>query len=186
MSCRAAPSCARRRARARSPRPRRRRPAPIGDESWFGAFGATGDSSTLIDDSRFARVVAERLAPAARAVASRRSIAETTFERIYRAFIAARAALGVALVVTLGADRRVRPAADAAVVALSLAYATLAISMWLLPRFRRGAAPQAFARLRSPQWLATIGADLVLFTALHVASPAVELQLRRRCWCCRC
>ena len=30
-----------------------------------------------------------------------RSIAETTFERIYRAFIAARAAIGVALIVTL-------------------------------------------------------------------------------------
>ena len=43
--------------------------------------------------------------------------------------------------------------------------------MWLLPRFRRGAAPQAFARLQSPQWLATIGADLTLFTALHIASP---------------
>ena len=29
-----------------------------------------------------------------------------------------------------------------------------------------------FARLGSPQWLATIGADLILFTALHIASPA--------------
>ena len=56
-------------------------------------------------------------------------------------------------------------------VAVSIAYATLAISMWLLPRFRRGAVPQTFARLRSPQWLATIGVDLALFTALHVASP---------------
>ena len=54
---------------------------------------------------------------------------------------------------------------------MSIVYATLAISMWLLPRFRRGAAPQAFARLQSPQWLATIGADLTLFTALHIASP---------------
>ena len=37
----------------------------------------------------------------------------TTFERIYRAFIAARAALGVALVVDPRRRRRVRPAADA-------------------------------------------------------------------------
>ena len=44
--------------------------------------------------------------------------------------------------------------------------------MWLLPRFRSGAAPHTFAHLRSPQWLATIGADLILFTALHVVSPA--------------
>ena len=30
-----------------------------------------------------------------------------------------------------------------AVATVSIVYATLAISMWLLPRFRRGAAPQA-------------------------------------------
>ena len=47
----------------------------------------------------------------------------------------------------------------------------LAISMWLLPRFRRGAAPHTMARLRSPQWLATIGVDLVSFTALHLPAP---------------
>jgi two-component system sensor histidine kinase PilS (NtrC family) len=55
---------------------------------------------------------------------------------------------------------------------VSIAYATLAISMWLLPRFRGGAAPHTLARLGSPQWLATIGADLFLFTALHIASPS--------------
>jgi len=43
--------------------------------------------------------------------------------------------------------------------------------MWLLPRFRRGAEPQAFAHLRSPQWIATIGVDLVFFTSLHFISP---------------
>ena len=52
-------------------------------------------------------------------------------------------------------------------VAVSIAYATLAISMWLLPRFRAGAAPQALARPTSTQWLATIGAELALFTKLH-------------------
>jgi two-component system sensor histidine kinase PilS (NtrC family) len=43
--------------------------------------------------------------------------------------------------------------------------------MWLLPRFRSAAAPQALARPTSAQWLATIGADLALFTTLHVVSP---------------
>ena len=33
-------------------RPRERRPTVV-DESWFGAFGATGDSPPLIEDSRF-------------------------------------------------------------------------------------------------------------------------------------
>jgi len=39
-----------------------------------------------------------------------------------------------------------------------------------------GAAPHTFARLRSPQWMATIGADLILFTALHIASPGSSIN----------
>ena len=36
-------------------RSRPRRPGrPIGEESWFGAFGSTGDTPSLIEDSRFA------------------------------------------------------------------------------------------------------------------------------------
>ena len=151
-----------------------KRPAarkPVADESWFGAFGAALDTQSHIDDSRFAatwqndppvqRRRGERLA----------SAAETTFERIFAAFIAARAALGVALVVTLGLAGAFGLRPTAWVAALSVLYAALAISMWLLPRFRRNAAPDTFARLRSPQWIATIGADLVLFTGLHYVSP---------------
>jgi hypothetical protein len=142
------------------------------DESWFGAFGATGDAPSLGDDSRFTvSWLSDSEAAQARTARAGRSIAETTFERIYGAFIAARAAIGVALIVTLALTGAFGLRPSAAVAALSIAYATIAISMWLLPRFRRGAAPQAFARLSSPQWLATIGADLALFTALHVASP---------------
>jgi two-component system, NtrC family, sensor histidine kinase PilS len=154
---------------ARSDRPHRR---TVVDESWFGAFGATDDTPSLTDDSRFtASWLNDSEAPEARATRSARSVADTTFERIYRAFIAARAAIGAALVVTLALTGAFGLRPTASVVAVSIAYAALAISMWLLPRFRRGAAPQAFARLSSPQWLATIGADLALFTALHVASP---------------
>ena len=102
---------------------------------------------------------------------TRRGGTSTTFERIYRAFIAARAALGVALVVTLAVASVFGLRPTPTIVALSLAFATLAISMWLLPRFRRGAAPHTMARLRSPQWIATIGVDLVFFTGLHLASP---------------
>ncbi len=145
------------------------RPAPV-DESWFGGLGTTSDTQPLIEDSRFA---AASRAPADSPL--RRGpgggVASTTFERIYRAFIAARAALGAALAVTLGVASAfgLRPSVPVAV--LSVAYATLAISMWLLPRFRRGAAPHTFARLRSPQWIATIGADLAFFTGLHFLSP---------------
>jgi two-component system sensor histidine kinase PilS (NtrC family) len=156
----------------RSDRPRR--PSVV-DESWFGTFDATGDAPSLMDDSRFtASWVNDSEVPEARdarAPRSARSVADTTFERIYRAFIAARAAIGAALVVTLALTGAFGLRPTASVVTVSIAYAALAISMWLRPRFRRGAAPQAFARLSSPQWLATIGADLALFTALHVVSP---------------
>jgi two-component system sensor histidine kinase PilS (NtrC family) len=145
------------------------RPSP-GEESGFGGFGATGDTQSLIDDSRFAASwqsdAAARLrrGPVA-------GVASTTFTRIYRAFIAARAALGVALVATLAVASFFGLRPSVPIAALSIAYAALAISMWLLPRFWRSAAPHTFARLRSPQWIATIGADLAFFTGLHVASP---------------
>nr|HET7860378.1 hypothetical protein [Caldimonas sp.] len=147
----------------------------IVEESWFGAFGATGDAPSLMDDSRFAvswtNADDEKLRERDRPQRSAHAVAETTFARIYGAFIAARAAIGVALVVSLALSGVFGLRPSAAVVAVSIAYATLAISMWLLPRFRGGAAPQAFARPTSPQWLATIGADLALFTTLHVVSP---------------
>jgi two-component system, NtrC family, sensor histidine kinase PilS len=145
------------------------RPAPS-EESWFGGFNAAPDTQSLIDDSRFAaswQSDAEarlRRGPVA-------GVASTTFERIYRAFIAARAALGAALVATLGVASVFGLRPSVPIGALSLAYAALAISMWLLPRFRRAAAPHTFARLRSPQWIATIGADLAFFIGLHIASP---------------
>jgi two-component system, NtrC family, sensor histidine kinase PilS len=150
-------------------RPARRR--TVVDESWFGAFGATSDSPALIEDSRFAASWQNDTHSGRERRRGSRTIAETTFERIFGAFIAARAAIGVALIVTLALTGAFGLRPSGAVVAVSICYATLAISMWLLPRFRRGAAPQAFARLQSPQWLATIGADLTLFTALHIASP---------------
>jgi len=149
-----------------------RRPT-VGDESWFGAFGATVDTAAMIDDSRFPVSWRNDAGGSqARPAKGGRAIAETTFERIYGAFLAARAAIGVALIVTLALTGAFGLMPTAAVAAVSIAYATLAISMWLLPRFRGGAEPHSFARLGSPQWLATIGADLILFTALHIASPA--------------
>jgi len=152
-------------------RPRPARRPTVVDESWFGAFGATGDSPALVEDSRFAASWQNENDSGRERRRGNRTIAETTFERIFGAFIAARAAIGVALIVTLALTGAFGLRPSGAVVAVSICYATLAISMWLLPRFRRGAAPQAFARLQSPQWLATIGADLTLFTALHIASP---------------
>ena len=146
---------------------------PGHDESWFGGLGSApdaADTQAMNDDSRFA--VSWQSEAEARAGRRRPDDADTTtFGRIYGAFISARAALGVALVVTvvLSGAFGVRP--GFAVAALSIGYATLAISMWLLPRFRRGETRRLLLHLRRSQWLASVGVDLVFFTGLHIVSP---------------
>ncbi|MBC7995764.1 MAG: PAS domain-containing protein [Rhizobacter sp.] len=158
------------------------------DESWFGALGVDGDTQLRDDgrvpedesrydggwaaaggsetDSRFLTRQARRIIGSG----------QTAFQRIYSAFIAARAALGVALIATVvvAGVFGVRPSLT--VIMVSVAYAALALAMWALPRYRRGAAPKVLARLYSPQFLATIGVDIVCFTALHLLSPAASLN----------
>ncbi len=142
----------------------------VGDSAFAGGFGgdaATGspdndqDAAPPSDDSRFLARQAARLI----------ETGQSAFERIYRVFIAARAALGVALLaaVTAGGLFGLRPSYSAMFV--SSAYAVLAIGLWLLPHVRPNAMAQPVGRLTSPQWATTIGADLVCFTALHVFAP---------------
>ena len=161
--------------------PRRAPRAPSGsDESWFGDVAPADDIESQAEDSRFgARWRGTEQEPEDSQLSSRNEDGETTeattFERIYRAFIAARAALGVALVVTLGVAGVFGLRPSQAVAVVSVAYAALAVSMWLLPRFRPPP-PQALARLRSPQWLATIGADVFCFTVLHMLAVGSSLN----------
>ena len=161
------------------------RRSPSADESWFGAFESDDEHAPFdsapedsgLGISRFgdgdAQADSRMLArQAVRNDASR----ESGFERLHRAFIGARAVLGLALVATLvlvglfGA----RPSLPLAVV--SLVYATLSLSMWLLPRMWPAANPQAMARPSSPHWLLTIGVDMLAFTALHVLAPGSSLN----------
>ena len=171
-------------------RSRERRSAARQDieESWFGAVGAGADSQWR--DAGLAAAAESRFddawVDAAGAPADSRFLSgqaqrivgngQTAFERIYRAFISARAALGLALLLTLGVSGLFGVLPGLPVLLLCMGYAVLAISMWLLPRFRRPALPPSLARLRSPQWLATIGADIVCFTALHVLDPVAGLN----------
>jgi two-component system, NtrC family, sensor histidine kinase PilS len=110
-----------------------------------------------------------------RTAASMVASGQTAFERIYRAFITARAALGLALVVAfaVGGVFGLRP--HWAVTTVSVAYASLSIVMWVLPRYRANASSPMF-RLSRRQWLATIGVDLVCFMALHVLAPSSSLN----------
>ncbi|SHM24745.1 PAS domain-containing sensor histidine kinase [Rhizobacter sp. OV335] len=153
-------------------------------ESWFGALGEDSQSREgwAEEESRYdGNWQAAQAAQADSNFLTRQArrligSGQTAFQRIYGAFISARAALGVALVATLvvAAIFGVRPAWP--VVAVSVAYAALALSMWVLPRYRRTAAPRQLARLRSPQWISTIGVDIVCFGALHWMSPASGLN----------
>ena len=175
-----------RRASDRRAPERRSAPRPVLDESWFGAVGMGPDTQwrALADDaeSRFD----EGFAGLAEAPVDSRFLArqaqrivgsgQTAFERIYRTFASARAALGVTLMLTIGVSGFFGAWPGLPILLVCLAYATLSISMWLLPRFQRPAAPQTMARLRSPIWLATIGADVVCFTLLHALAPASGLN----------
>jgi len=157
------------------------------DESWFGAIGTGADTQWRDEglaaaESRFG----DGWADAAGVPADSRFLAgqaqrivgagQTAFERLYRAFISARAALGLALLFTLGVSGVFGVLPGLPVLLLCLAYAALAISMWLLPRLHRPTPPPAPARLRRRQWLATIGVDIVCFSALHALEPVAGLN----------
>jgi len=188
--------------RARDRRDGRR--SAFADESWFGAFSS--DEDTLFGDDEGARSTQpattpqpvdaytshfEQPPPAPRETGNKppdnkrfllreakRMVesGQTAFLRLYRAFIAARAALSLALVVamSLASVFGQRPSWPVAI--MSAVYAVLAIGMWALPHLRSPVAPRAMAQLRSPQWLATIGVDLVCFIALHVLAPSSGLN----------
>ena len=174
-----------------------RRPV-VADESWFGAFSSDGDTQVRDEgapEPEPAAAPAESEPPApgregvwaqaeqgadsrflSRAAAQVVESGQTGFERIYRAFVAARATLGLALVVALalGGLFGLRPTLP--VTLISIAYAVLAIGMWALPRYQRAVQPRAMARLGSPQWLSTIGVDLVCFISLHLLAPGSSLN----------
>ena len=165
---------------------RRTRRAPSADESWFGAFesdedapssafdatatlvpgvSAFGDEASQADPRSLAR-------QAARTDASR----QAGFARLYRAFIGARAVLGITLVTTLVLLRAFGTLPSLPVAVVSLVYAAASISLWLLPRLLPAATPGAMARPANVQWLLTIGVDLVAFTALHALAPGTSLN----------
>jgi two-component system sensor histidine kinase PilS (NtrC family) len=93
---------------------------------------------------------------------------DSAFARVYRTYAAARAAIGVGLVVVQGLGSLTSLRTSEGMVLVSLAYAVQAITLWLLPRFGALRQPQAGRAQRRRQWLATIGVDLVAFSALHL------------------
>ncbi len=93
---------------------------------------------------------------------------DSALARVFRTYTAARAAIGVGLVVVQGMSTALGMRALEAMASVALAYAAQAAILWLLPRYRQLAQPQPSGRRRRQQWLATIGVDLLAFSALHV------------------
>jgi two-component system sensor histidine kinase PilS (NtrC family) len=167
--------------RRRTERRAQRRPDPP-EESWFGAIGVGEDTQISSDYDDAESRYDGGLAGAAGATPDSRFISrqarrivssgQTAFDRIYRVFLGARAALGIALIVTVVVAGLFGGRATLPVAIVSVAYAAHALSMWLLPRYKRAVLPQELARMGGRQWLMTIGADIVAFTALHLLSPS--------------
>ena len=125
--------------------------------SWDGA-------DTHINDSRFAT---------AGGVGSPGG----AFARVVRVQATARAVIGVALLIALGAATTSNGHATTPwVAALTVAYAVEALVLWLLPRFRvhRRRADDAGTKPIGPGYaLATIGVDLAMFAVLHLSEAAI-------------
>jgi two-component system sensor histidine kinase PilS (NtrC family) len=130
-----------------------------GDSAYVPGWGDTSRPA----DSRFLSRQARRIV----------SAGSSTFERLYRIFVGARAALGVALLLTqiLGS---VLGARSPLALTVCILYAAQALTLWVLPRFR-GAA-RTHTRLSRRQWLATIGFDLLTFSALHALQPGTPFN----------
>jgi two-component system sensor histidine kinase PilS (NtrC family) len=152
--------------------------ATLTDESLFGAIGdpmpaeaPEPEPSRGAAPSRGASGWSDSAQPADSRFLSRqarRIVSEggSTFQRLFRTFVGARAVLGLALLATQVTGAAFGSRTPLALV-ISTVYAVQAITMWLLPRFR----PSAGSRLSRAQWLATIGVDLLAFSALHTLQP---------------
>jgi two-component system, NtrC family, sensor histidine kinase PilS len=175
---------------------RRKQPRPMTEESWFGALGADGDTEIQRDpvsgSSFDPRVQAAREFEAGGAAAkpadphdrqqqtreARRVAAseDTALKRVFRTYVAARAALGLLLalvpwIAALSSGRSALP-----LILVCLAYSVQSILYWILPYLRSTEDAPPMIRLGQRQWLATIGVDLLAFAALHLLDPSANLN----------
>jgi len=161
--------------------------ATLSEDSLFGAIGASGaevpDEPGSARSSRLASGWGEQSQPADSRFLSRQarrivSAGSSTFERLYGTFVAARAAIGLALLAAQVMGQAVGAARSSMALTVSVVYAAQALTLWLLPRFRArvDARAKPAVRLSRRQWLATIGIDLVAFSVLHALGPGANFN----------
>jgi two-component system, NtrC family, sensor histidine kinase PilS len=152
------------------------------DESWFGSFSAEdsrlggdlepqGEASSA--DEKTASVKQDRSeggpSPNSTAPVHRTRVrGVSAFERIYRTFVAARAALGFVLLLTLFTTGAFGGRPPVVVSLISLSYAVLAMAWWRSPGWQQPVDPQSLSHPLSLRWLGTIGVDVLCFVLLHV------------------
>ncbi len=155
------------------------RDTDIADESLFDAMGiglggAAVDATDRDGPSGYVPGWADVSQPANSRFLTRQARRIVTsggnsFERLYRLFMAGRAALGLALFMAqaLGQMLGVR---SLAAVAVSGTYAAFAVVLWLMPRLT-GRPTTTQTRLTRRQWIATLGVDLTTFAVLQLLQP---------------
>jgi two-component system sensor histidine kinase PilS (NtrC family) len=159
---------------------RRRRQAEPAADSWFGALAEGSGSSTLRQPADPESMLDEGEGGAeSRFLAreARRIVAGegNALQRVFKGYVAARAVLGVALVLTPWAMTLLGARLSFPMLGACLLYATQALWLWLLPQ-RRDASGDRPARLGRWQWVLTIGVDLLVFSTLHLIEPVAQLN----------
>lgn len=160
---------------------RRSEPRELDEDSWFGALAGGARSTFLgdhdggpwLDDDAESASESRFLAREARRIVSSEGSA---LRRIFRAYLTARAVLGAALVLTPWVMTAMGARLSWPMLALCLAYATQALSMWLLPGRGQAAGAIGQPRLARRQWTLTIGVDLLAFSTLHLLDPVAQLN----------
>jgi two-component system, NtrC family, sensor histidine kinase PilS len=129
------------------------------DPGWLAAGDASPDGRVLLRQ-------VHRIAQAQ----------DSALSRILRTYSAARAALGLALVLAQATSSFFSTRGADATALVCVLYAAQAIALWLLPGLgglgagdlNKPSDPVAQAQRRRRQWLATIGVDLLAFSLLHM------------------
>jgi two-component system, NtrC family, sensor histidine kinase PilS len=96
---------------------------------------------------------------------------DATFARLYRAFLAARALVALAVMGALVVGAVVTGSPPGWGLAVCLVYAAAASLHATLPRWQRGANPQSLAAMNGWRWWGSIGLDLIVIALLQVLEP---------------
>lgn len=158
---------------------RRQPPSSAGEDSWLSAWGDPSNSRFASRSGEASRYDAELEAGSdsrflAREAARLVSADGAGLPRILRTYVAARAALALALVLApwMAALMGSRPALP--VMLVCLAYAAQSMSFWLIHGARDDRALPD--HLLPRQWLSTIGVDLLAFSVLRLLDPSAQLN----------